>query len=455
MAGLYPGLVRSVIYPLVQRMRGRRGILGQLQWLEQTQWLSPEELHNLQWEKLKKLLTYSFANVPYYKDMFEAKGLTPEDIQTPEDFRKLPLLSKEDIMANFSKLTSRQYSRSDLIPNSTGGSTGVNLSFFNDKKRASTELAVGLRGDQWAGLEVRDKSAHLWGSPFDLSRQRCLINIIGNQILRRLFLSSYNLSEETMYVYARKLAHYQPKVIIGYSSPLYLFAKFLQEKGIKGIRPQSIISSAETLYDFQRQLIESVFQCPVFNRYGSREFGAIAVECPEHNGLHLNIEHVYVECVKDNEPASPGEVGELVITNLDNYGMPFIRYRIGDVAVPSDRKCNCGRGLPLLERIEGRTFDVVAGTNGRCLGGTFWTLLLRTFIKGISQFQVVQKAKDQIDITIVTNEAFKIGYIDLLKSKVREYCGSDMQVNFYTVPSIPVGKSGKFRFVVSKIHSTK
>ncbi len=169
----------------------------------------------------------------------------------------------------------------------------------------------------------------------------------------------------------------------------------------------------------------------------------------------MNIEHVYVECVKDNEPASPGEVGELVITNLDNYGMPFIRYRIGDVAVPSDRKCNCGRGLPLLERIEGRTFDVVAGTNGRCLGGTFWTLLLRTFIKGISQFQVVQKAKDQIDITIVTNEAFKIGYIDLLKSKVREYCGSDMQVNFYTVPSIPVGKSGKFRFVVSKIHSTK
>jgi len=347
---------------------------------------------------------------------------------------------------------SSNYKKRDLIPNSTGGSTGVNLNFFSDGKNSGYVNAIALRNDRWAGLEIGDKNAVLWGSPFDISRANNLKSKIYHKIFRTLFLSSYFLSEEDMFTYARKLLQYKPKILRGYPSPLYHFAKFLEENGIKGINPKSIISSAEVLYDYQRELIESVFQCRVFNRYGCREFSAIAQECSQHLGMHINSEHVYVECLKgDGEPAALGETGELVITDLDNYGMPFIRYMIGDIGVLCDRKCNCGRVLPILEKIDGRAFDIVVGTNGRAVGGTFWTLLLRTAIEGIKQFQVVQESVGEINIEVVPDESFEEGQIDTLINKIREYLGEDMKVNFQIVDKIPPSKSGKSRFVISKV----
>lgn len=420
--------------------------------LENTQWLSVDEIEKIQWKKLKNLLAYIYTNVPFYHRVFKTLNMAPKDISTPEDFRKLPLLSKEDIRTNINDMLSLNYKKSDLIPNSTGGSTGVNLNFFSDRKRSGYVSAVVLRNDRWAGLEIGDKKAILWGSPFDISLQDNLKNKIYDKLFRTLFLSSYNLSEENMFLYAKKLLQYKPKVIIAYPSPLYHFAKFLEENEIKGINPKSIISSAEVLYEYQRELIESVFQCRVFNNYGCREFDAIAQECSEHSGMHITAEHVYLECLKgDGEPAALGERGELVITDLDNYGMPFIRYRICDVGVLSDRKCNCGRGLPIMEKIDGRTFDIVVGTSGRAVGGTFWTILLRTAIEGIKQFQVIQESMSEINIKVVPRESFDESQIDKLTNKIREYLGGDMEVNFQIVDKIPPTKSGKFRFVISKV----
>jgi phenylacetate-CoA ligase len=234
---------------------------------------------------------------------------------------------------------------------------------------------------------------------------------------------------------------------------LYIYLQsLLKKKKIKGFEIKSIISSAEVLYEYQRELIESVFHCKVFNRYGCREFGNIAHECSEHSGMHINVEHVYVECIKeDGEPAALGERGELIITDLDNYGMPFIRYKIGDIGELSDRKCNCGRVLPLLKEVGGRTFDIIVGTNGRCLGGTFWTLLFRTAFNGIQQFQVVQVSKNKINIKLVIDALFNMKDIDKLINKIQEYCGNDMQINIRIVDKIPLTESGKFRFVISKI----
>ena len=448
---LYSALAKNVIYPILQIYR-RNDTLRHFRELEKTQWLSFEEIKKIQWNKLKNLLEYAYANVPYYNRVFKTLNMTPKDITTPDNFRKLPLLDKEDVRNNISHIVSSNYKTKDLIPNSTGGSTGVNLNFFSDGKNSGCVGAIVLRNDGWAGLEIGDKNARLWGSPFDISLQDNLRNKIYNKLFRTLFLSSYNLSEEDMFVYAKKLIQYKPKVVVGYSSPLYHFAKFLEENGINGINPKSIISSAEVLYDYQKELIESVFQCRVFNRYGCREFSTIAQECSQHLGMHMNAEHVYVECLKeDGEPAAPGERGELAITDLDNYGMPFIRYQIGDIGVLSDRKCNCGRGLPMLEKIEGRIFDIVVGPNGRAVGGTFWTLLLRTAIEGIKQFQVVQESMSEINITVVPRESFEEGQIDTLINKIREHLGEDMKVNFQIVDKIPPTKSGKFRFVISKV----
>lgn len=448
---MYSTLMKHVIYPVYQFYR-HQNVLKHLQKLERTQWLSTDEIKKIQWIKLKSLLEYAYINVPYHHHVFKKLNITPKEIVFPEDFRKLPILDKEDIKNNITDITSSIYEKKDLIESSTGGSTGVNLRFFRDKKNVDRETATTIRNDSWAYLEMGDKYAVLWGSPIDTSLQKNLKSKIHSKIFRWLFLSSYDLSEETMYKYARKLIKYKPEVISAYPSPLYLFAKFLKENKIEDINLKSIISSAEVLYDYQRELSESVFQCKVFNRYGCREFSTIAQECSEHSGMHINAEHVYVECLKeDGEPAALGESGELIITDLDNYGMPFIRYRIGDVGVLSDRKCKCGRGLPMMETIEGRTFDIIVGANGRQLGGTFWTLLLRTAVDGIKQFQVVQESKNEIDIKIVVDEVFKPEYIDMLTSKIHEYCGKDMNVNFKIVDKILPTKSGKFRFVISKV----
>jgi len=448
---LYSTFAKYVIYPILQICSGR-DTLRHFKELEKTQWLSVGEIKKMQWNKLKNLLEYAYANVPYYHRIFKTLNMTPKDITTPDDFRKLPLLDKEEIKNNISCIVSSNYRTKDLIPNSTGGSTGVNLNFFSDGKNSGRVGAIVLRNDNWAGLEIGDKKAVLWGSPFDISLQGDLKNKINARLFRTLFLSSYHLSEENMFVYAKKLLRYKPKVIRGYPSPLCRFAKFLEENGIEGINPKSLISSAEVLHDYQRELIESVFQCRVFNRYGCREFSTIAQECSEHSGMHINAEHVYVECLNGHgEPAAPGERGELATTNLDNYGMPFIRYRIGDIGVLSDKKCNCGRGLPILEKIDGRVFDIVVGTNGRAVGGTFWTLLLRTAIKGIKQFQVVQESMSKIDIKVVPDESFEEGQISKLTNKIREYLGEDMKINFQVVDIIPPTRSGKYRFVISKV----
>ena len=448
---LYSKLAKYVIYPITQ-VCTRKDTLRHYRELEKSQWLSVDEIRRIQWGKLKDLLEYAYTNVPFYRRVFGALNMTPKDITTPDDFRRLPLLDKEDMRNNIGRIVSSSYRKNDLVPNSTGGSTGVNLNFFTDRKNSGYVNAVVLRNDRWAGLELGDKKAFLWGSPFDTALQDSLKSKISKKLFRTLFMSSYDLSEENMFVYARRLLQYEPKVIVGYPSPLYRFAEFLGENGIKGIKPKSVISSAEVLYDYQRELIESVFQCRIFNRYGCREFSTIAQECPQHSGMHINAEHVYVECLEQNgEPAAPGEKGELVITNLDNYGMPFIRYRIDDVGMLSGRRCNCGRGLPMLEKIEGRTFDVVVGTNGRAVGGTFWTILLRTAIKGIRQFRVVQESVSEINIEAVRDESFEERKIDALVERIHEHLGRDMNVDFQIVDKIPPTESGKYRFVVSKL----
>jgi phenylacetate-CoA ligase len=442
--------MKSSIFRMYQLSRGRK-IFDILSDLEESQWLSSSEIEMIQWNKIKALLDHAYNYVPFYKRIFDELNLAPDDINNKEDFRKLPILTKDDIENNILKITATNYNRHDIRKDSTGGSTGQTLEFYTDLNRSDVLTAFLIRSNRINGLDIGDKHAYLWGSTFDISLQNKLTNKLYNSMYGcDLFLSTYDLSEKQMYKYAKQLQKYKPKVIVGYASPLHFFANFLSRNNIKGINPKSIISSAEVLYDYQRELIEAVFDCKVFNRYGCREFGIIAQECSEHSGLHINDEHVYIEFLKENnEPSKKGEKGELIVTDLDNYGMPFIRYKIGDMGTPSDKKCKCGRGTSVMGSIEGRTFDVIIGTNGRALGGTFWTLLFRTAIKGIKQFQVTQESKDKLKIKIVVNEDFDNNSVYYLTNKIHEHCGNDMEINFEIVDKIPLTKSGKFRFVIS------
>lgn len=441
-------LSEKIVFPAYWRSRGI-DVKAQLAQSTAAQWLSKGELEKKQWLDLKSLLEHAFANVPFYRRRIEESVGHPSKIKTMADFEKLPLLEKKDIQAHFAELRAHSFSVNDLIKDSTGGSTGENISFYEDKNELAQRYAATMRSDSWAGYAPGTRYAQIWGSILDINKSSKLKRSFDKLLLRRLFISSFNLSDEDIEKAIVSIKRFKPRIIIGYPSPLYRLANYIAAKGVYMGTVDAIIASAETLYDHQREVIESVFRCKIFNRYGCREFGPIASECEHHSGLHIFTDRFIVETRKLQTDGSE-EYHELVITDLHKYGMPLIRYRIGDMGIPTDRMCPCGRGFPLLEKIEGRTFDMIKGVNGNYVSGTFWTLLFRS-VPGINMFQVVQIKRDLIEVKLELSTDIPTAALLELEKAIKDKCGFDTRVNIDVVPKILPGKSGKHRFILSEV----
>ena len=440
-------IFKSLSQLVLKTVRPQR--IDSLRWLEKTQWLPPREMADLQLGKLRRLLDHAYVNCPYYREVFRSLNLVPGDIHNLKDLAGLPLLNKAEIRENTAGLLAKNYAAREALPNSTSGSTGVTLDFFGDRRASNFTNALGLRANSWTGWEIGSKQVTLWGASHD-DRTTRLYGKVKNTILhRKLFLSSYGMNKKNMIDYRYKINQFKPRLIEGYASALYLFARFLKDYQLRVHRPLGIISTAETLYPHQRALIESVFHCRVFNRYGSREVSGIAQECEKHDGLHIFAEHVIVEVLDENDRAClPGVIGKIVVTDLDNHAFPFLRYNIGDLGVASDRVCSCGRGLPMLARVEGRVWDVIIGANGNRLVGTFW---LVSGIKGIKQFQVQQESAGEIVIQVVGEAGFTEEEKQKLHKRVYANCGPEMKVDLRLVDQIPQTQSGKHRYIISRV----
>jgi len=445
-----PYLNDKILFPIYHFCIGD-GLWKIIKAYKKSQWLSYEQLRLVQKEKLIKLLTHCKDNVPYYRTLIKEKSLWNENLSEYHNFKKIPYLTKEIINENRDNIVANNVKKRNLVANSTSGSTGENLYFFQDKKCMLARQAVVWRNQAWVNCLYADKQASLWGAPFDLKESQSIKGKLHALFTQEISLSSYELSERSMEQYEKILNKFKPKLLVSYPSPLNTLAEFLlaNKKTVTSIK--SIITSAETLYEWQRSTIEKAFNCPVFDRYGCREFGNIAHECDKHEGYHLSVERFFLEILDDKgKPAKDGESGEIIITDLDNYGFPFIRYKIGDIAVPSSRSCSCGRGLPMLERIEGRTFDVIKAPNGNRIAGTFWTLALRTF-PGIKNFQVEQISINKIILRIVTDHDYSKQTDEKILKLVQDKCGREMEIDIIYVDRIPLTKSGKRRFVLSRL----
>lgn len=446
-----PVIVKKVLYPAYRFIKQDK-ILPKLTELEKNQWLSADAIREFQWSKLKKLLAYASEKVPYYTALFFKAGIKPGEINSEEDFRKIPILTKDDIRTKIHELTAPDFNRKLLRPSSTGGSTGENLNFYLDVSRSEYGRASLIRCNRWIGIDIGDREAWLWGSPLDIAKSRKIWSRMIKFFKNDIMLSSYDLSEESLKGYSKKLSKFKPKMITAYPTPMETFATYLLRNQINTIKPKAIVTSAETLFDHQRRVIEYAFDCKVFNRYGSREFGTLAQECEKHS-LHIIADRFYVEFLdNDGSPVRSEETGEIFVTDLDNYGMPFIRYKIGDMGVPSNRKCKCGRGLPLMEKVEGRVYDIIRTVSGQALSGTFWSMLSRA-VDGIRQFQVIQEEIEKITFKIVVDDTFRNESLEYLQKKIAEHCGHDFKVDFQIVDNISLTKSGKFRFVISEINN--
>jgi phenylacetate-CoA ligase len=384
------------------------------------------------------------VNVPYYKDRLG-------EINSIDDLNKLPFLTKENIKENIDQLKAKNFSENRFQKDATSGSTGASLYFFTDAQNY-LKKAVNYRGDSWAGAKYGSKSLYLWGAERDISRNKSLkIQLKERFFKRRKILSTYYMSDKDVSTYLNELNDYKPSLLVSYPSPLYRVASFAKEYEIAVFPPKGIVTSAETLFPFQRKLIEEIFGSHIFNRYGSREFGHIASECEFHKGLHLNQDNLIVEIIDSNgKNCSPGEVGEIVITDLYNYVFPFIRYRIGDLGILSNEKCKCGRNLALLESVEGRVFDLIMGLNGNVVGGTYWTLL-KYKISGWQKFQIIQETLGDLHIIVENNKEIEDGFKEKLIDIIKEKLGENMSISVVIIDKIPETKTGKHRWIISKI----
>jgi phenylacetate-CoA ligase len=267
---------------------------------------------------------------------------------------------------------------------------------------------------------------------------------------RRLILDASSLDEASMSAFAKKLIRFQPSVIQAYANTLGLFAQFVKAENIKGISPRGIVCSAECLTEENRTLIEETFGCPVYNRYGSREFSVIASECSEHQGMHINAENLLVEVLSNGKPCIE-EDGEIVITDLKNFAMPMIRYRIKDVGRIKEKICSCSRGLPLMELSGGRTTDFLTATNDSKVSGIVIATYVITNLPGIRQIQFVQNERGSVTVNLAKGRDWSSQTLVELTARVQRYLGQSMQLQVVFADEIPLEKSGKYRFSKSTL----
>jgi phenylacetate-CoA ligase len=446
---LHAFLIRHAIGPLWARWE-RSPYLRHHRLLRQTQFHDADTIRARQWQQLTTLLQHANDTVPFYRDRGQAAGWTPADIRTEDDWRRLPVLTKADIRAAGPRLLSSCFERSALRRKTTSGSTGVSLEIFVDESSMQWKRACTLRADEWSGWRFGEAVAKVWGNPEYLHhgwRGR-----LRNALLDRAdYLDTLRLDERALAGFAGRLRRLPPRLLFGHAHSLYLFAEYLRGHGGADFRPRGIIATAMVLHPWQRRVIEEVFGCQVTNRYGCEEVSLIACECEQHDGLHINADSVFVEVLRDGRPALPGEAGNVVVTDLTNRAMPLIRYQVGDVAVASGRRCTCGRGLPLLERIEGREADYVVTSRGELISGISLTENFALEVPGVAQIQIVQHAVDHFVFRVVRGADFGPASVRRLRDLVKQRFGDETRFDCAFVERIPQEPSGKYRFCISHV----
>jgi len=424
--------------------------LRHLRRLKRTQYDPPETIVSRQLQSVREIVSHAYETVPYYRRLFDECGMQPNEVRSFDDFRRIPLLTKQAIREAGDTLLSNHYPKAALHGKKTSGSTGVPLHIWVDDAAMQFKRGCTLRSDEWSGWRFGRRVAKVWGNPE--YRKFGWRGRLRNVLLdRSVYLDTLCMDEAALNEFAGQLRRSPPSLLFGHAHSLYLFAQFVASRRINEIRPDGIIATAMVLHDWQRRAIEDVFACKVTNRYGCEEVSLIASECEVHNGLHVNADGVFVEILANHRPAPAGEPGTIVVTDLVNRAMPLIRYKVGDVAAAATRLCPCGRGLPLLERLEGRESDYVTTEFGELVSGISLTENFALHVPGVAQMQIVQEAITQFRFRIVAGSEFGPASHDRLRSLVRERFGPNTRYEVEFVAEIPQEPSGKYRFCISHV----
>jgi phenylacetate-CoA ligase len=451
MSDLYTKLVSGVLFPLHERLK-RHDTLSVRRSLEETQWWTPERLRVLQLERLNAFVRVVHERVPYYRDLMRDRGFGPEDIRTLEDLRRFPMLTKDAIRAAMDAL--KADGATGLARFNTGGSSGEPLVFFIGRERVSHDVAAKWRATRWWDVDIGDREIVVWGSPIELSAQD-RVRELRDRVLRTRLIPAFEMSEANLDRFVAAIRDFRPRMLFGYPSSLSLIAGHARKRGqtMDDLGVKVAFVTSERLYDEQRETIEDVFACPVANGYGGRDAGFIAHACPRGR-MHITAEDIIVEVVdRDGRTLAPGVAGEIVITHLATSEFPFIRYRTGDVGVLADEPCPCGRGLPVITEIQGRTTDFIVASDGTLMHGLALIYVLRS-ISGVKEFKVIQESMKHTRVLLVLSDTFESGRLAGIEQEIKSRLGQNVRVDLEPVSEIHAERSGKFRYVVSKVRWT-
>lgn len=416
---------------------------------EKTECLSEEEIAQMQLSKITKLLSHAYSNSEHYRKIFTKSRLDLSEIKSIEDLLLIPELTKDHLRYEQNKILIKNCSEV-LSKKTTGGSTGQAVTVLKSRHSMAKEDAAMWRALRWHGIDVGDRQARFWGSAFN--KKKRLKNSIIDFLMNRIRLSAFESGEEEMHLFVRRIKKFKPHYFYGYTSILKEFTEFCSDNSIDThqFMLKGIVTTSEPLSGDVRAYLSDTFHCPVINDYGSGETGPIAYEC-EFGGMHLMADNLLVEIVNcDGNHAKDGEQGEVVVTELNNYATPLIRYNIKDVVTMTSEKCECGRGLPLIKSVEGRDRDVLKGTGGQKVHGAFLNYIAlecKNLNLGFKQYQAIQTKRDIVIVKVITDKGYCQKTNELIVRRLQEKLGLDMNIKIEIVDVIDREPSGKLRVV--------
>ena len=399
------------------------------------------EILAFQNERLERLLRHAYQTTSYYRELLK--------VESP-DMSQIPPLEKKNIREQVEHLCSEAFPKAQRLKNTTGGSTGAPLTFYQDRNYWNQRNLSVYYFDRWAGWDFGERQLIIWGALSDIGTDRDWKHQLNNFWRNQYWLNGFHLTDATMRTAFQRMDRFHPQTILAYPSSLHQFATFLSETGMTPKwNLKGIITSAEMLHSHYRSLTETVFGTRIYNRYGGREVGLIAMECIAGR-MHINCRDLYLEIDSPNPYTIPGDI---LITQLNNYAMPFIRYRIGDIGRLSDEMCPCGNQLPILAELLGRSTATFRTRIGTLIHGGYFTQQFYDVV-GVSQFQLIQETLEHCVLKLVINAQWRETTRCHLIQKIQEALGADVIVTVKFVEEIPLPASGKREFTISRVTAT-
>jgi phenylacetate-CoA ligase len=444
---MLPWITRNLVYAPMQAIRGER-VSEYMDRISSFDRLPLESKRAVQWEKLIALLEYVQNNNHYYSRLLTDHGIVASRLSDAAEFRKIPLLTKDLIRSHYTEMRSAFTGR--VSHRKTSGSTGVPLAFEKDRDASAYMDALMFDAYGWHGIGIGDKQARVWGVPLDI-RGRTL-TALKDILLNRKRLNAFGISEQSCRDYFNGLTRFSPKYMYGLPSTISAFASTLSQIDIdpSEIGLEIVVTTGEILFERDRSRIESLFKARVVNEYGCTESGIIAFEASDHK-LRQMTHNLYIELLDRDtgEPVEPGEMGEIVITELHSYAFPLIRYKIGDLAVQGALEAADPAAFPCISEVVGRVSDLIVTPEGNRVAAA---ILDYTLIDGVRRFKAFQRSVDLLEVQIVADGDFSKSEIDSIESRWREYLGDRIRIDFRVVDEIEPSNSGKMTVLESEIN---